>query len=430
MAQLERNGSGTWLSKFAYWYVPRFNAWSHPLRQADEFEADAAAGRVTSPQAMAQALCALAVRNPTLDKLHWDVLTSHIAEQPVPPRDAISRLLPLAKSARLGDAAEGELLQKALAAESNAFDTHPVLRERLTALGQEPAVPTPPATSAAEAWFGTGLPALAAELDMVWASAREDVWKERHQFLCSQQQRLRALNDRRAAGETLTSDEAWEQADLTEDHSSPAEALPLFRAMFDDAKHGFEAKFAAGRILAGQDDAAGLALLDEVMANRPSTRAAGLALQQAYHERRGDKAEARRLQAEAFRYADLNDIARAERSIIRATDHFFSHGLADDVLAALCTQLATGPAPVRRAWLLRKHLALFTEIPFYVLVVELKVPTGRRPPDSVGVAQLQQLAQKLALPGENVVVSLNANGWFAHIIRQVPSALVYTTLPS
>lgn len=50
-AQLERSNSATWLHRFTNWYVPRFNAWSHPLRRTAEFEADAAAGRVTSPQA-------------------------------------------------------------------------------------------------------------------------------------------------------------------------------------------------------------------------------------------------------------------------------------------------------------------------------------------------------------------------------------------
>jgi Zn-dependent protease with chaperone function len=50
LAQLERNDSGTWLRRFTNWYVPQFNAWSHPLRRTAEFEADAAAGRATSPR--------------------------------------------------------------------------------------------------------------------------------------------------------------------------------------------------------------------------------------------------------------------------------------------------------------------------------------------------------------------------------------------
>lgn len=332
------------LSKFANWYVPRFNAWSHPLRRADEFEADAA-GRVTSPQAQSQALCALVVRDSALDKLHWDVLTASMAAPPPPPTDAISRLLPLAKSARLDEASEAAQLATALAADPDPFDTHPTLPERLAALGQTAGVPTPPATSAAEVWFGNSLPILAAEFDMVWAFEREDIWQERHQFLSTQQQRLHTLNAHLAAGESLMPDEAWGRADLTEDHAGPAEALPLFRALFQDAQHGLRAKFAVGRILTAQDDPAGLALLEDVMALVPATRPAGLALLQAYHQRRGNKAEVRCLQAEALRYADLNDRARAERSVLRSADRFMPHGLPVPALVPCATSWRPVPPP-------------------------------------------------------------------------------------
>jgi Zn-dependent protease with chaperone function len=424
MGQLERDGTGTWLGKFANWYVPQFNAWSHPLRRADEFEADAAAGRVTSPQAMGQALCALAVRDSALDKLHWDAVTASIAVQPYPPTDAISRLLPLAKSARLDDATESDLLKTALAADPDVFDTHPVLLERLTALGQEPAVPTTPTTTAAEAWFGTGLSALAADLDRTWALEREGFWKERHQLLSTQQQRLRTLNDRRAAGETLTPDEAWEHADLTEDHASAAEALPLFRALFEDKEHGLGAKFSVGRILTAQDDPAGLALLDEVMAAVPSVRAAGLVLQQAYHQRRGDKAEARRLHAETLRHADRTDTAEAERNIISRTDKFLPHGLGEEELTALRASLATFDGQIKRAWLLRKELTQFVEHPLYVLIIEHK--SGRSIADNTANVLIDKAVEAVKLPGQGFIIPLTkATDWLDVHVRRLPETLVH-----
>ncbi|MBO2008645.1 M48 family metallopeptidase [Hymenobacter negativus] len=428
MGQMERNRTGTWLSKFADWYVPRFNAWSHPLRRADEFEADAAAGRVTSPQALAQALCALVVRDSALDKLHWDVVTASIAAQPYPPTDAISRLLPLAKSARLDDTTEGDLLKTALAADPDVFDTHPVLLERLTALRQQPAVPAPPTVTAAEVWFGAGLPALAAELDTAWALERESFWKERHQFLSTQQQRLRTLNERRAAGGILSPDEAWEHADLTEDHASPAEALPLFQALFEDKEHGLGAKFTVGRMLTLQDDPAGLALLDEVMAQVPSARASGLLLQQAYHQRRGDKAEARRLQTETLRHADRSDVAQAERDNIRPTDHFLPHGLPADSLTTLSAQLAEYSTEIKRVWLLRKELTQFVEHPLYVLVVEQSA--GRSVPDATSAALAQKLAGALTMPGESFIIPLTkSNDWLDAPARRLPETLVYPGIP-
>jgi Zn-dependent protease with chaperone function len=428
MSQLERDGTGTWLSKFANWYVPQFNAWSHPLRRADEFEADAAAGRVTSPQAIAQALCALVVRDSALDKLHWDAVTASIAAQPYPPRDAISRLLPLAKSARLDDATESELLKTALAADPDVFDTHPVLLERLTALGQAPAVPAIPITTAAEAWFGTNLPTLAAELDKTWAIEREDFWKERHQFLSTQQHRLRTLNERRAVGENMTPDEAWERADLTEDHVSAAEALPLFRALFEDKEHGLAAKFAVGRILTAQDDSAGLALLEEVMGRLPAARAAGLALQQAYHQRRGDKEATRRLQVETLRHADRSDAAEAERNTISRTDNFLPHGLSEEELTDLRAGLATFGDHIKRAWLLRKELTQFVEHPLYVLVLEHK--SGRSVADNTSSVLINKAVEVLKMPGQGFIVPLTkATDWLDTPVRRLPETLVYPGTP-
>lgn len=427
LGQLESHGAGTWLSKFANWYVPRFNAWSHPLRRADEFEADAAAGRVASPQALAQALCALVVRESALDKLHWDVVSASLAALPAPPSDAISRLLPVAKSARLDHESEAGLLATALAADPDPFDTHPTLPERLAALGQPARVPASPPVSAAEVWFGAALPALAADLDATWAAERAAWWEERHQLLSTQQQRLRALTARRETGEILSPEEAWEHADLTEDHASPAEALPLLRNLFDDPEYGLGAKFAVGRILTAQDDPAGLALLEEVMAHLPAARATGLALQQAYHQRRGDKDAARRLQAETLRHADRSDAAEAERNTLRRTDHFLPHGLGEEELAGLRTSLATFGDQIKRAWLLRKELTQFVEHPLYVLVVEHK--SGRSVAENTSTLLINKVVEAVKLPGQGFIVPLTkATDWLDAPLRRHPETLLYSSV--
>ncbi|MET4074375.1 M48 family metalloprotease [Hymenobacter sp. UYCo722] len=427
LGQLESHGAGTWLSKFANWYVPRFNAWSHPMRRADEFEADAAAGRVTSPQALAQALCALVVRDSALDKLHWDVLTTNLVALPAPPSDAISRLLPVAKSARLDYAAETALLTTALAADPDPFDTHPTLPERLAALGQVAEVPVSPAITAAESWFGAHLPALAADLDATWAAERSAWWHERHRLLSTQQKRLRELAARHETSATLSPAEAWEYADLTEDHASAAEALPLFRSLFDDVDNGLAAKFAVGRILTTQDDAAGLPLLEEVMARLPAARATGLVLQQAYFQRRGDKEAARRLQAETLRHADRSDAAEAERTSISRTDNFLPHGLGEEELAGLRTSLATFGNQIKRAWLLRKELTQFVEHPLYVLVVEHK--SGRSVVENTSTLLINRVVEAVKMPGQGFIIPLTrATDWLDAPVRRHPETLLYSSV--
>jgi hypothetical protein len=67
-----RTGS-VFIRKFFQWYVPRFNALSFPLACANEYEADAAAVRLTSPRAAAGALMYIVARScpPVAD---WPVM--------------------------------------------------------------------------------------------------------------------------------------------------------------------------------------------------------------------------------------------------------------------------------------------------------------------------------------------------------------------
>ncbi|MGI4869751.1 MAG: M48 family metalloprotease [Janthinobacterium lividum] len=411
VGQLAQQNSRSLLHGFTDWYVPRFQAWSHPLRRTAEFEADAAAARLTSPQALAEALCAITVRDAALDRAHWDGIGREMAHAPRPAPDVISRLVAVAKTARLPEADEQRLLHNQTTAAADPFDTHPTLGERLAALGQPAVLPPLPTTTAAEAWFGDHLPQLTQRLDAQWAADRAAPWAERHRHLRTQRERLATLNARLATGETLPDADAWEHADLTEDHAGPAEALPLLQALHASPTWGAAAKFATGRILLAQDDAAGLDPLLESIAQDADLRGPGLAVQQAYYERQGNWAEVQRLSAQQLRHADTMDVVLAERHSIERTDTFTPHDLPTELLDDLRTQLAAPAAGVSRAWLLRKELAHYgTEKPLFVLVL-LPSPGTKARPDAQQQAWVQQLANAITLPGEVLVVTGSAYAW-------------------
>lgn len=422
--QLERQGSRSMFSRFTTWYVPRFNAWSHPVRRTQEFAADAAAARLTSPAAMAQALCALVVRDAVIDKLHWNPLTARLPELAAPPADCFSQLLPVAKTARLATDEEQRLIADAFDADPDPFSSHPTLGERLRALGQPPAVPAPPAQSAAEAWLGGALPQLTAQLDAQWQTNSQEAWQARHAELQQQLTRLRELDARHSAGEALTADEQWERADLTEDHVDGPTALPLFQALIDDAKWRTPARFAVGRILTNADDPAGLPWLQEVMDREPNYVAAGLAIQEAYYLRRGERDTVRQLGDAQLRHADHIDEAVTEREAVRPGDVLLPHGLSAEELHTLVDQLRQPAYAVADAWLLRKQVVYFTHKPLFVLVVAPPAAVQPRPlADSQ--AWVQQLAQELELPGEAFIVSTGTgkeNAWLEKAARQMPAA--------
>ncbi|NML65645.1 M48 family metalloprotease [Hymenobacter sp. RP-2-7] len=424
--QLARGGGGSLVHRFTDWYVPRFNAWSHPLRRTAEFEADAAAAQLTSPADLAEALCAIHLREPALNRLHWDELTKTMAHEPAPPADTISRLLAVARTARLPDTEEATLLHRAVEAEPDPHDTHPTLGERLAALSQAPLVPALPPVTAAEAWLGASLPILAQELDAEWASARTAPWGERHAVLREQRQQLTALQERLAAGETLGPDDAWTHADLTEDHVGAAEALPLFRALVESEKYGATAKFSVARILVNQDETEGLALLNEVQTQRPDLAGVALSLQRAYYERRGDRQTARQLTTLQYQHADVEEEAQAERQTVAERDTLLAHGLASEELAPLLTLLRDPTHHVAQAWLLRKKVKHFaTERPFFLLLVRAqRSPTLNT--DEEITTWAEQLAPQLVLPGSGLVVPVvRAYHWLGKRALHTADSEVY-----
>lgn len=430
--QFGRSESNTLVQRFADWYVPHFNTWSHPLRRTTEFEADLAAARLTSPAALAEALCVLEVQGPALARLYWQPLELSMSHEPAPPADAISGLLPVARTARLPAAEASALLRQATEADPDPFGTHPTLGERLAALGQAPAAPAPPATTAAEAWLGGSLPALAQALDADWATDRAQMWRERYAVLRVELGYLAILNKQLADGQILSEADAWMHADFTNDHVGEAEALPLFRALFHSRKHGAAARFAVGCILIGQDDAAGLALLEEAMAGgNPDFVEPGLALLRAYHQRRGDYEAARQLSARQYQHADLAALMQAERQGITPADTLLAHNLADDELVTLRAVLSEPTHRVAQAWLLRKQLTyLAAEKPFFLLLLRAaRGPNLETDPQIM--AWYEQLLPSIVLPGHGVVVPVVREfRWVGSTALQLTGSEIYRAAPS
>ncbi len=426
MDQLD--GQSSWVAQFFQWYSPTFDAWSYGLRRPEEFEADASAARITSPRTMADALCAVPLRNATLDRLHWEPLISGVKQTATAPTNTFSRLLPVAKTARLPLPDEEAILTQALAAETDSFDTHPSLRDRLAALGQPARVVPAPEVSAAEAFFGSGLTVLADAFDAQWLEQNRDAWAQRYADLEAQRARLTDLADRYARNRALTSEERWQLADLTEDHVSAEASLPLFQALFTDPAQEVAARFAVGRILLNQDDADGLALIDTAMARDPNARAVGLALKQGYYQRLGDRTAAQQLEIEQIRHADLLDLATAERSVLQKTDTYLPHNLPADSPDLLIIRRGLTDYPdVVGAWLLSKQLVHFAEKPLYVLVLELTPEAKRRTEKIEGsVPLVEAIAKNVELPGEGFVVPVTKdNAWLEKIARQQPEARCY-----
>jgi Zn-dependent protease with chaperone function len=247
-------------------YVPRLYAVSASVSREQERLADRLASEVAGREATAQALIAIAAGQHLVADRVW----------PHPP-------FPFAQ---LGpDLWEGvddraELLEHLLD-DTAGTDTHPVLRERLAALAQQPRWPGPVQVTAVDHFFGSQKRELAAALDKRWQDGPGRKWAKERDAIRTRTERLAQL----AALTSPTPEEVFERGALIEEEGDTDAALALYRLA---QQHGHaEAGLAAGRVLLDRDDSSGLALIDAAMAAKPDLIESGSRIAGEFLQHRG-----------------------------------------------------------------------------------------------------------------------------------------------
>ena len=423
-----------WLFRpFLRWYEPRLNAYTFALRRRQEIEADVFSAETAGAQHAAEALVVASVVGRHLRGSFWPALNQRPAHEPEPP--ALHREMQRAFRS-IPPAEARNHLSAALAEAADPFDTHPSLAERLAALGQPaPALPPVPTESAADRYLGEALAELGPALDHEWSWRVLASWRQAHQQARAGRERLAELDARHARGETLDDGEAFERADLVEDHRNVEEALALFRALVARSPRHALGNFALGRMLLARGDGAGIGHLEVAMAEEPEAIPSGCGRIIDYLESvaRADEAAPYRARLEAA--VAQRRAAQEAREGISQSDHFVPHELDDLDLAAIVEQLRRIRA-VRRAWLVRKELE-DEGPPIYLLAFERRWSLWRglvlfsggwwilslmKDPD---VKLRERLVGSVAMPDETYVLALKAQSrTMRERIRAVPGALI------
>jgi Zn-dependent protease with chaperone function len=165
---------------FFRWYIPRFSGTSFPLARANEYEADAAAARLTSARSAAQALTAVSIVGSYLSERYWPKIHSAARELPQPAFAPYSEFIATAIQAVPPD--ELRIWQDAaLAARTSYHDTHPSLTDRLQAMGAQAEFAPPLAGNSAEALLGAERPRLERAFDAQWRERVAESWRQVHE---------------------------------------------------------------------------------------------------------------------------------------------------------------------------------------------------------------------------------------------------------
>lgn len=418
-------GSGMFRTFFR-WYAPFFNAYSFALARAHEYEADRTAADAVSGGALSRALGRLELGSQYLSDSYWPALYRTAAERAEPPKAfaPLAQLLPAA-----GTCAQAERwLSEALRRPTDAADTHPALADRLRALGCETqardALQAPEKTAAAY-YLGALEQDLAHRFDEHWREAMDSPWRERHVALQAAKKRLAELTPS-ATEDTGGIPARRELATLTREVHGAEAAMPMYRALLDEAPDDPEANFVVGEALVTAGDEAGVAHLERSMAADDAAVLAACELAFVFYRARGDEARAAQYRDRALARDGILRVAAEERGEVGPDSPLILHELPPDLLEGLRRQLA-GHRDLKKALLARKELTtLPDEDPVYVLGFVPRFsslfPGSSRRSDELK----RRLAAEVDVPFTLFVVNLHGSGYggMRRRFKRLPAAQV------
>jgi hypothetical protein len=250
------------------WFAPYYNAYTFVLSRQNEYEADAMSSRIAGTEAAASALIRINLLANWLHGSFWPKLYAQSAQHetpPIMPYVAMRKLLTMT----MDEWATKERLNEVWKAESDVYDTHPCLNERVTAMDQSPVLPSIPKTCAADALLGRFSPELVREFDGKWWSGEKDKWQKYHRRYSRSNSRIAELESK-PVGE-LSVSEAQEFALLLVEFRSAKAAKYVLEDLLGRSGERYpKPVYFYGRALLDEGDAKGLDYLEEALRLSPS----------------------------------------------------------------------------------------------------------------------------------------------------------------
>ncbi len=401
--------------KFFNWYSPFFAAYTFVLARAQEYEADASAAAISGPGRMAEALLRIKLVGAYLREDYWPALYRKADTQSELPnafaemRAALSSGIPAEES--------GKWLDQALKVKTGTDDTHPSLKDRLSALKQEPRLLEVPDTSAAQQFLGENLSHYAGLLDERWKKEESEPWQGRYNYVRNSLSELANLREK-AQRETLALEEAWQYACLADEFESGEAALPLYEKILQmDAEHP-HANMAVGRLLLSKNREEGICHIDKAMEKDTEYIMPGTRLVYQFLMERNREEEAGKYYEQAEQWSGKLDAAHEERSSVGREDEHLPHGLSSAEIEKLTSQFAKYDH-IQEVYIVRKKTEHFTEIPHYVIGLKIHFPWSQKL--SMGANSMEsdaqekemirirdRVAEEVVFPGEGSILVLNS----------------------
>ena len=357
------------LKRFFDWYVPRFSAYSFALARSNEYEADAIAAELTSPETASQALVRVHVAAPYVEEHYWKHFfrKADTVPQPVdPPYQKMSSFLSENKQANKDIK---HCFEKEMKLETEYHDTHPSLRDRLKAIGPRSIPFSKNKVSAAEAWLGKNFAKIIKNFDADWKRSNSEGWRQRYDYATQSVKTLREMESR--SNESLSDDELWDKARLTREFCPDKDPISLFQEYQKRHPNDRDVSFVIGDILSEKNDEACIGHFKEA-AKEMRLRFRACEEAYAFFKQAGRKKEADLWYERAVKQMEIDQLADAEREECSPGDSYKKPAMSENHKQRLVELLSLHPK-VASAWLAEKKVRYYSkENPVYVVAFKSK----------------------------------------------------------
>lgn len=398
--------------RFFRWYAPYFFGYTFVLARANEYEADRVSVEAAGKEAAGDALIVAHLQSRNL-KNYWKEVYEAVDRQREPPANAFTEM---SKALRKTpeESALVSWMDRALSIKTDLADTHPSLTDRLKAMGYvtegvDPLtlVPEIPPQTAAEFYFGDALSHYLERLDTEWQAGIAPAWQQRYEYAQEAQKKLAEL-DAKAQDERLTDEELYEQTTLATEFRGESAALLLWKELNQRLPDSTPAKYGYGRSLLATKDAAGIALIEQVMDLEPESVEPGTETIYEFLSENATLAEADAYRKEARKRFEVLEEGAKERKTVKPKDELLPHELSAEEAQALAAQLMQNPE-VKAAYLVRKKVEHYSNKPMYVLGVVEKFEWYQFRSDTRTAKLVETLTQSLEFPHFLHVVVFDRN---------------------
>lgn len=351
------------MGKFFGWYAPRFSAYSFPLARNNEYEADAMAASLTSPQAIGDALINVHVVAPYLEENYWETYFKRADKEATPeilPWAGLHEFLKTNTDPKLQ-----ERLDQAMLVTTDLTDTHPSLNDRLKALSVPSKLPVPAADNAAKIWLANEYEKVISEFDGEWFQANELSWKERFEYVTKSTMELAKLQCEDVDG--LSDDDLWHRGQLEGEFGEREKAIELISLYCERNPGNENAAYLLGCYFMADQNEKCLALFEQVLSSPDlAYNACANAFDFLTNAGKPEEAETWREKAESVNH--VLEEAEIERERLNPGDALEKVDLDDESVKAVVAKLRQSDK-IKKAWIAKKVVKHYPEVPAIAVAV-------------------------------------------------------------